>query len=104
MNKIITTITIVTFALLCACSKNNNNLQDQIKSGELIVTLEASNITQNSAVLWGYVNPMELIPGVEIGIIVSKAENPSVENGTKLVSVEIDNNNKFFVEARGLLN
>ena len=67
------------------------------------MTLEASNITQNSAVLWGYVNPMELIPGVEIGIIVSKAENPSVENGTKLVSVEIDNNNKFFVEARGLL-
>ena len=71
--------------------------------GELVETAEATYITEYSAVLWGYVNPSELVPGVEVGIILSTSENPSLQNGIALVSVEIDNNNKFFVEAKNLV-
>ena len=57
--------------------------------------MEATDITGYSAVLWGYVNPFELIPGVDFGIILSTLENPSLQNGICLVSAEIDKNNKF---------
>lgn len=89
--------------LLVSCGKDNTDPQDPINSGEPIVTAEATDITENSAVLWGYVNPSELVPGVEVGIILSTSENPSLQNGIALVSVEIDKNNKFFVEAEDLV-
>ena len=81
--------------LLVSCGKENTDPQDLINSGEPVVTAEATDITGYSAVLWGYVNPFELIPGVEVGIILSTLENPSLQNGICLVSVEIDKNNKF---------
>lgn len=67
-----------------------------------ITTGEATQITQNSAILWGAVDPSALGQGVEMGIIYSDSENPSVENGIIRVSRELDKDNKFFVEAKGL--
>ena len=97
--RIFTTILLAT-AVIAACSEINP--EAQIKAGAPIATGEATEITHNSATLWGFVNPKELETGVEIGIIVSTAETPSVENGSKYVSRELDKHNKFFVEARNL--
>ena len=88
--------------LLFSCSKKGDDIHPQIKSEEPIVTSVATDISFNSAILWGFASPTELKIGVEIGIIVSTDENPTVENGTKLVSIELDKDNKFFVEARDL--
>ena len=89
--------------LVVSCGKENTDPQGLINSGELVVAAEATDITEHSAVLWGYVNPSELAPGVEVGIILSTLENSSLQNGICLVSSEIDNNNKFFVEAKDLV-
>ena len=82
--------------MIASCGKIHPSSDDPIKTGE------ATQITQNSAVLWGAVDPSELSQGVEMGIIYSDSENPSVENGIIRVSRELDKNNMFFVEAKGL--
>ena len=75
---------------------------DPIKAGESIASGEVTDITYDSAVLWGYVDPIVILPGVEIGFLISISENPSVENGMQLISIEVDKNNKFFVEINNL--
>lgn len=82
--------------MFVSCGKITPSGNDPIKTGD------ATQITHNSAVLWGSVNPSELEQGVEIGIIVSYSENPTIENGKKIVSIELDKNNMFFVEATKL--
>lgn len=82
--------------IIAACGKVTPDNNDPIKTGE------ATQITQNSAILWGAVDPSALGQGVEMGIIYSDSENPSVENGIIRVSRELDKDNKFFVEAKGL--
>lgn len=71
-------------------------------TGDAVVTAESSEVTMNSAILCGYVNPEYLTPGVEFGIILSTSSTPSLANGIRLSSEELDKNNKFFVQAQGL--
>ena len=48
--------------LLVACGKDSgDNAQEQIKSGDPVVTAEATEITMNSAILYGYVNTEYLL-------------------------------------------
>lgn len=70
---------------------------------EVIVTAEATNVTINSAVLYGYADLEKTgVSGVQFGIIVSTNENPSEANGHMWPCYEIDRNNKYFAEVSGL--
>lgn len=91
-----------TLLLLFSCGKNNENPQEQIKSGDPVVTAEATDVTMNSAILYGYVNTEYLLKGGESGFIVSTSSTPSLDNGQKAVSSEVDKNGKYFVQVSGL--
>ena len=56
----------------------------------------------NSAILYGYVNTEYLLLGGESGFIVSTSSTPSLDNGWKVVSQEVDKNGKYFVQVTGL--
>ena len=89
--------------LIVSCGKDSgDNAQEQIKSGEPVVTAEATEITMNSAILYGYVSTEYLLSGGESGFIVSTSSTPSLENGQKVVSSEVDKNGKYFVQVTGL--
>ena len=91
------------FPLICiSCGKTQLSPEEKIKSGEAIVTLEATDITMNSAVLHGYVKKEGLSTNAEVGIIFSKSQNPSSGKGTKLVADNIGANGRFSVKADGL--
>ncbi len=89
--------------LIVSCGKDSgDNAQEQIKSGEPVVTAEATEITMNSAILYGYVSTEYLLSGGESGFIVSTSSTPSLDNGWKVVSQEVDKNGKYFVQVTGL--
>ena len=69
---------------------------------EPTITGEASNITCISASLSGFANPTPEMGSVTMGIIFSTESSPTVDNGTKLNAVELDNNNMYTVQANGL--
>ena len=73
------------------------------KSVSPVATGEASDITFNSATLDASVKPSAVKPGAEIGIMLSKDQNPSQENGEKIVFAgQADENGNFSVAAAGL--
>lgn len=81
-------------ALLAAsCNKQINS----------IVTAEATDVTMTSAVLYGYINPEYLLAGGESGFIVSTSSTPSLDNGQKVISSEVDKNGRYFVKMSGLM-
>ena len=88
--------------LLFSCEKDKENPQEQINTGDPVVTAEATDVTMNSALLYGYVNTEYLLMGDERGFIVSTSSTPSLENGQKYVSSEVDRNGKYFVQVSGL--
>lgn len=69
---------------------------------EVIVTAEAADITEWSVRLYGYADLEQAGEGAQFGIILSTDENPSTSNGRQYRSIEIDRNNKYFVEVTGL--
>lgn len=66
------------------------------------MTSEASDITQDSAKLWGYVN-LDENSGGPIGCIISLSDTPSEKQGT-IIKVDRKKivDNKFYVDAMGL--
>ena len=88
--------------LAVSCGKENNNPQEQIKTGDPVATVKAAEVTMNSAILHGCVSTEYLHAGGESGFIVSTSATPSLENGQKVVSSEVDKNGKFFVQVSGL--
>lgn len=88
--------------LLFSCGKETEKPQKQIESGDPVVTAEAIDVTMNSALLYGYVNAEYLLLGGESGFIVSTSSTPSLDNGQKVVSSEVDKNGKYFVQVSGL--
>lgn len=93
---------VLLFLLWVSCSKSQLSPEEQIKSGVPVVTLEATEITMNSAVLHGYVKKESLSDDAEVGILVSKSQNLSAGNGTKLLAESIGSDGRFFVQASGL--
>ena len=88
--------------LFTSCVEVEDTPESKIQSGELIVTSEASDITQNSAKLWGYVN-LDENPRGPIGCIISLSDTPSEKQGTIIeVSRKKIVDNKFYVDAVGL--
>lgn len=88
--------------LLISCGKEDNNPHQQIELGAPVVTAEATEVTVNSALLYGYVKTDYLLIGGENGFIVSTSPTPSLDNGQKLLSSEVDINGKYFVQVSGL--
>lgn len=80
--------------MLAGCNKE--------KKSDPVSTLGATEITENSAVLTGHVNPNDLKDSKELGFFVSKNSDPDAENGTKFVANTVDGKNNFSVEAKGL--
>lgn len=68
----------------------------QPKPKEPIVTGDVSSITATSAIIFGYTYPKETA-GAEFGILFSKDNDPTWENETKVISSELDGDNKFTV-------
>ncbi len=100
--KIVLSLAVAAALILCSCEKEERSPLEQIQAGEPVVTAEVTSVTANTAVLYGYVNPSYLLIGGEFGFIVSTSANPSLENGKKYVSSEIDVNGKYFVELKEL--
>lgn len=84
--------------LLIACKKENKDNPQ----GDPVVTAEAAEVTMNSAVLYGYVNPELLLTGKEYGFIISTSSTPYPDNGQTVVSSEVDKNGRFSVLVSGL--
>lgn len=66
------------------------------------VTGAATNITEWSATLSAYANPTTDMGTVTMGVLYSKNENPTLDNGQKLTSKELDGNNMYTVKASNL--
>ncbi len=95
MIKRIALFTLAVIALTVAGCKKE-------KKSDPVSTLGATEITENSAVLTGHVNPNDLKDSKELGFFVSKNSDPDAENGTKFVANTVDGKNNFSVEAKGL--
>lgn len=70
---------------------------------ELTITGDVSDITETSAIMFGYANLTPDLGEVTMGIIYSLNENPNLDNGVELTSKELDGNNQYFVTAKQLL-
>ena len=91
---------LATSLLLLSCVKEKIDIP---KTGDgQVSTLEATEITLNSAVLWGKLNAPELANNAEWGVFVSVDKNPTEENGYKFLASDIDDDDRFFVDADGL--
>jgi len=58
----------------------------------------------NSAILYGYVSTEYLLLGGENGFIISTSPTPSLDNGQRVVSYEVDTNGEYFVQVSGLIS
>ena len=96
---------LIPFALLgvlFSCNPENNPSEEKNNPKELIVTAEASEIEYSSATLSGYANLSEGMNGITFGIILSKDENPTVDNGKLYQAKELDKNNRFYCKISNL--
>ena len=95
-------------AVFFSCAPENNpgstDGQEPVNNNpkELIVTAEASEIEYSSATLSGYANLTDGMTGVSFGIILSKDENLTVDNGKLYKANELDINNKFYCKISNL--
>ncbi len=88
--------------ILCSCEKVERSPLEQIQAGAPVVTDQAASVTENTVVLYGYVNPQFLLIGGECGFIISISPSPSLDNGKKFASYEIDLNGRYSVALEGL--
>lgn len=65
-------------------------------------TGEATDITENSAVISSFANPTPEMGYVTMGVVYSTNESPSLDNGKEITSQELDGNNMYTVTARDL--
>ena len=87
---------VVILGLLYSCEKATEEVA--ISS----VTGSATDITELSATLSAYANFTPGMGTVTMGIIYSTNENPTLSNGKKLTSKELDGNNRYTVLAKSL--
>lgn len=73
-----------------------------MKSESPIVTAEAVEVEQRSAILHGFVNIECLLTGGECGFVISTSPSPSFENGRRVLASEVDNNGNYCVRVSGL--
>ncbi|MBR6054097.1 MAG: hypothetical protein IKP46_02005 [Bacteroidales bacterium] len=95
--------------LISSCTEEIVSTEDSSSQGEpqnnpkeLTITAEAVNVTEWSATLMAYANPTPEMGAIEMGVLYSTEEDPSLDNSTKLTSVELDPENKYKVSATGL--
>ena len=89
--------------ILCvSCEKEGLSPLEQIQAGAPVVTDQAASVTEISVVLSGYVNPQYLMMGGECGFIISTSPSPSLNNGKKFSSNEIDLNGRYSVALTNL--
>ena len=87
-------------AMLLACEPKD--VPDGNDPNQRIVTADASEITETSAVLKGYANLPDGTNAVKFGMAVSTDKNPSPENGTTYETWDLDGNHQFSCQAVGL--
>ena len=88
--------------ILCSCEKVQRSPLEQIQAGAPVVTDQAASVTENTVVLYGYVNPQYLLIGGECGFIISISPSPSLDNGRKFAAHEIDKNGRYSVALTNL--
>lgn len=86
--------------LLLSCTKEPSKEKGEFTGP--VATLDATKITQTSAILNGEVDPSELVQGAKIGFFLSTNENPSHENSSRQFKVKLDKDSKFYYEVKGL--
>ena len=86
--------------LLCCEPKDTPEGNDP---SQRIVTADASEITETSAVLKGYANLSDGTGSVKFGVAVSADKNPTPDNGKSFETWDLDENNQFTIQATGLL-
>ena len=90
MRRLLAIITVIPL-LFSACVK------DPASSGKEIVTGDATDVTEASAILTGYAYTTPEMGEVTIGFVYSTDDAPSSENGEEVVSHELDEKNAFAV-------
>lgn len=94
MTKRIVLFALAALTLIASGCKKDKN--------DPVATRDAKEITATSAILYGHVNPDDLKSSTELGILVSKSENPDMGNSKKFVATVVDKKNVFHVEATKL--
>ena len=102
MKKLVQIIFAFCLILCVSCEKEERSPLEQIQAGAPVVTDQAASVTEISVVLYGYVNPQYLIMGGECGFIISTSPSPSLNNGKKFSSNEIDLNGRYSVALTNL--
>lgn len=97
MKKLVQIIFACCLILCVSCEKEELSPLEQIQAGAPVVTDQAASVTEISVVLYGYVNPQYLMMGGECGFIISTSPSPSLNNGKKFSSNEIDLNGRYSV-------
>ncbi len=102
MKKLVQIIFACCLILCVSCEKEERSPLEQIQAGAPVVTDQAASVTENTVVLYGYVNPQYLLIGGECGFIISISPSPSLDNGRKFAAHEIDKNGRYSVALEGL--
>lgn len=88
--------------LLLSCTREQSEQEVQNDTKELIITAEASDVTEWSAELKAYANPTPEMGSIAMGVLFSTETEPGLDNGTKRTSNELDVNNMFSISASNL--
>ena len=84
--------------LTVSCEKQIENEPEAI-----CVTADATNITETTAVLSGFANlTSDMTGAVELGFVISEQPVPSLDNGWKEHTKELDSKNKYSKQIKGL--
>lgn len=102
MKKLVQIVFACCLILCVSCEKEGLSPLEQIQAGAPVVTDQAASVTEISVVLYGYVNPQYLMMGGEFGFIISTSPSPSLNNGKKFSSNEIDLNGRYSVALTNL--
>lgn len=91
------TLLVVPFFLF-SCEKHIEN-----DTKHICVTAEAKDVSETHATVYGYANLTNDMTGsIKMGFIVSETQMPSLDNGTRFYSKELNSENRFFVTLSGL--
>ena len=83
-----------------SCEKDDDGLNNS-DSSPVILTLEATNITTNSATLGGNISNVDILTYTEKGVCCATHPNPTINN-FKLVALDSETTGSFTVNARDL--
>ena len=107
MKKLLSLIALFTAIWSCNTNTTEPDIKEPEKNEEkkTCVTSGYSDLTEISVKLFGYANLTSDMTGtIELGFVYSTEKTPSLENGVKVNTKEINSENQFSVTAKNLFS